>query len=118
MSKFIALAVVMSVSYLWVLTQKNPWVADDLIRKACLDYVGIARNLARREVLIPHTEDGFKEHTLWDGFVNTVLHLAVRVEEDCPESYDSILSVTFSDGSKFEVCNPAQACYAGYVRLN
>ena len=119
MSKFIALAIVtVSVSYLWVLTQKNPWVADALLRDACLDYQGIARKLARRETLIPYTENGFKEQTLWEGFVNTVLHHAVQVEELCPESYDSSLAITFKDGSKFELVNPAQACYQGYVRLN
>lgn len=119
MSKFIAFVIVaVSVSFLWVSAQKNPWVADDLIRKACIDYEGIARNLARREQLIPHDEHGMKEQTLWEGFVNTVLHLAVRVEELCPESYDSVIAVTFKDGSKFEVVNPEQACYAGYVRVN
>jgi len=46
-----------------------------------------------------------------------VLPKSARVEIDCPESYDSSWNVTFQDGSKVYIANPAQAAFAAWVDL-
>ena len=37
--------------------------------------------------------------------------------EVCPESHDSTVIVTFSDGSQLEVTNPGQCSFATYVTV-
>lgn len=54
----------------------------------------------------------------WYALIKEARNEAVEEEEECPESYDSSLILTFEDGSSIYVGNPKQYCYDGFIRLN
>lgn len=79
----------------------------------------IAKCFERMFERIPYAKGGYGRAIDWDSlsaFLQRVEGEAVSVEKSCPESYDSSVRYTFTDGSTLFVANPRQAEYAAFVR--
>ena len=64
---------------------------------------------------IPRQDDGTRDYNVWTRTLRDAIAAARRITEECPDSYDSSITLTFDDGSQIYVGNPAQAAFAGFV---
>lgn len=66
---------------------------------------------------IEYEDDGRVVEPLWGRIVRYVRHNAETEREVSPQSIDSTIIFTFSDGSALRVANPDQVCYGGRVTI-
>ena len=76
----------------------------------------IAENIMNEYNALSCNEDGFYGEE-WYSLIKKARTEAVNEEEECPESCDSSIILTFEDGSSIYVGNPKQSCYDGFIRL-
>jgi hypothetical protein len=74
-----------------------------------------AKDLEKWFCNLPRDEEGFLVEGLEkSGWEKVLDEKAVSFTKECPQSCDSTLEVTFTDGSKARYANPFQKVYPSY----
>ena len=80
-------------------------------------YINLAQTFCDAFETIDREDDGKRICEQFQDFKQDLDKVVINAKEECPESHDSTLILTLTDGSVLRLANPNQSDFSAYVEV-
>ena len=82
-----------------------------------MTYQTLAQTFCNAFETIDREDDGKRNYEQFRDFKQDLEKVVINAREECPESHDSALILTLTDGSVLRLANPNQSAFAAYMEV-